>query len=352
MSGVMNPGQRQGLMDQVMKGLAIAESVYGIKAKIAEADRRDQQDLDAKEGNISAADYATKIAPDFDKVDANTPGATKIGVRRGDNVEEVFMMRKKPKISPEYREVGGNVVMIDPTNNTSKVVYQGEKKPEKVTYSSFEYTDKNGDKRLGRMDSNGQRLMASDDPLKEPATAGSDSFKKLPKQDQIAVEELGKGIASKTAIAEQIDNQLANIRQSIAEGKEDLAVQQGAEMLKILNSDMGKDAVGAEEAKRLGAFLEYKIANFTGPGSFFGRDIDQFFEQAAQKNNSIKASIADSQKRLDNILAGRGNAPLKPTDTKLAPKGGDGTAMASGKPKTVIQNGHTYHLNEKTGEYE
>lgn len=43
MAGVMNPGQRRTLMDDVAQGLAIAESVYGIKSKMDEQDYRDEQ---------------------------------------------------------------------------------------------------------------------------------------------------------------------------------------------------------------------------------------------------------------------------------------------------------------------
>lgn len=53
------------------------------------------------------------------------------------------------------------------------------------------------------------------------------------------------------------------------------------------------------------------------------------------------------------------NSLYTPKQKETAPKklGGDGQAVAgpggkAEKPKTVIQNGHTYKLNEKTGEYE
>lgn len=43
MAGVMNPGQRRTLMDQVQQGLQIASTVYGIKSQMDEKDFRDEQ---------------------------------------------------------------------------------------------------------------------------------------------------------------------------------------------------------------------------------------------------------------------------------------------------------------------
>jgi hypothetical protein len=53
--------------------------------------------------------------------------------------------------------------------------------------------------------------------------------------------------------------------------------------------------------------------------------------------------------QMKNVKSADGTVAAKPESGGLA---AGLTNMKKGKPKTVIQNGHTYQLNEKTGEYE
>lgn len=329
MAGVINPGQRQGLLDQVAKGLSIARDIYGIKSAMDESKYRDQQRADETAGNVSANEFTKDIAPKYDIVDDGTPGSTKIGVRRGEGVEQLSIMPKKPKATgPETRSLGNSLIAQDPKTGEWKPVYTAPQKPEKPKDQELITIDTGDEIKIVP-----KVAGASYTKAKKPGQDQDDAYKKLSKPDQIAVDTLGKSIADKTTIATQIDQQLANLKKSWSEGNVDLAVTQGQEMLKILNSDMGKDAVGTEEANRLGKFLEYKLANFTGPGSFHGRDVEQFFKQAAQKNNSIKAAIADSKKQVAAILAGKGAPELPTSETEIGPKGGAGTALAKQPPK-------------------
>lgn len=118
---------------------------------------------------------------------------------------------------------------------------------------------------------------------------------------------------------------------------DDEKIKVGQGLYKLLNSAEGSDAVGAEEAKRIGSYLEYNIMNFTQPGAIFGRDLKGFTSQI----KNYRDILGDRVKRNEQTSQG-----LK--------QGKTFTQMMEGqsKPKTVIQNGHTYTLNEQTGEYE
>jgi hypothetical protein len=78
----------------------------------------------------------------------------------------------------------------------------------------------------------------------------------------------------------------------------------GREMLKTINSPLGADAVGAEEAKRLSSFLEFKLANFTEPGSFIGRDLDQFNVQIGNNINKMNSVLTQNNKIIEQLKRG------------------------------------------------
>lgn len=85
---------------------------------------------------------------------------------------------------------------------------------------------------------------------------------------------------------------------------EDARIKVGQSLLKLLNSAEGSDAVGAEEARRLGSFLEYKMANFTQPGSFWGRDLGAFTDQVKNNSNLLADRIKKNQEGFDHITSG------------------------------------------------
>lgn len=110
----------------------------------------------------------------------------------------------------------------------------------------------------------------------------------------------------------------SGLSQSLAQLKnpnltEDEKIKLSQETLKLLNSAEGSDAVGAEEAKRMGDLIEYKIANFTGPGSFMGRDLDLFTDQLENNLNRIAGRISDSEANIEKISRGE---KLTPAQTK------------------------------------
>lgn len=184
---------------------------------------------------------------------------------------------------------------------------------------------------------------------------------KLPKEKEKVVE----GLATKNANMETVKNFMAakqvELRKAIQEGNEDNAVKVGQEMLKIINSPMGSDAVGAEESKRLGSFLEYKIANFTQPGSFIGRDLDKFDDQITANISALDSAIGLNNNSIEKAY-GRAASFKLPSSTPVGngPQGGTAIAAPSlgggeGQQQsgyipgsTIIINGKRY-LVDSTG---
>lgn len=165
---------------------------------------------------------------------------------------------------------------------------------------------------------------------------------KLPKDQLAFVTSLSQKNANKISVKNQIDEELKNMKDAWARGDDGQAITAGKNMLKVLNSTEGADAIAGEEAKRLAAYLEYKIANFTGPGSFVGRDTDEFMKQAAEKSNAIGRAVVENNKMIDRVKSGQG-LPTEFSDQTLdIPK--KGSAIAGTQPgqppagqKTVVK---------------
>lgn len=110
------------------------------------------------------------------------------------------------------------------------------------------------------------------------------------------VQDLSKKNASKIAIANQIDAVMSNWDNL----DDKMKLTQGRQLIKTLNSPEGADAVGAEEAKRLGSQLEFAYGNFTNSNpTQFGRDLEGFKDNAVQTSLSLKKAIQENQKIVD-----------------------------------------------------
>jgi hypothetical protein len=159
------------------------------------------------------------------------------------------------------------------------------------------------------------------------ATAGVE----LPEDKKEIVSGLAKKNAVKISIANQIDQTLNVLDNPKID--EDQKIAAGRTLLKTLNSSEGADAIGVEEAKRLGSFLEFKVFNLTQPGSFVGRDVDQFGEQARIQSQSLKQSIMANQAQIDALKSGQ-PLQLAQTPQRGIPQvdGGEGTAVAAPLP--------------------
>lgn len=128
-------------------------------------------------------------------------------------------------------------------------------------------------------------------------------FKRLPIENQKQIEALASKNVDLSQISQSLKTQLAQMQNP--DINEDIKIKIGQGLLKTMNSDLGKDAIGAEEADRLGSLLEYKIANFREPGSFIGRDLDEFIQQAALKFDSLDAGIQKNSENIDALYGGQ-----------------------------------------------
>jgi hypothetical protein len=100
----------------------------------------------------------------------------------------------------------------------------------------------------------------------------------------------------KASIKNQIDAVMGNWDKL----SDDQKISQGRQLLKTLNSTEGADAIGAEEAKRLGAKLEFAMGNFLNSNPMqFGRDLPGFAEQARNTSKSIGDAMAANQRMID-----------------------------------------------------
>lgn len=334
--------KKKTAMETLMEGLQIANGVLGIGSNIqqiragsAQMEANEAAAADKKAG-VLTKDQEIEARSKFDPAQEGDQGSFLLGQVRGqDGKLSPLLAKTKTPLQKAISTTripgvmkGGKPYTVVRGSDGSEQWLEEYQKPEakkEQELLSVETVDANGNPVTKIV----PKTAGAEYAKPKKAISEDERFNKLSKPDQITVTKLTEDAARMTPIVTQIDNQLANLQKAWASGNTDLAVQQGSEMLKILNSDIGKDAVGAEEAKRLGSFLEYKIANVTGPGSFIGRDVEKFFEQAAQKNNSLKQTITANRKTADDILSGKGVAPLTETRTAIGPKGGDGTAVAA-----------------------
>lgn len=149
----------------------------------------------------------------------------------------------------------------------------------------------------------------------EMARANSE-FDLLPEDKKIQVKSLTSSLADRKSISNDIKAGLSQLKDPSKSDDEKLLI--GRELLKTLNSTQGKDAIGAEEAKRLGSLLEFKIIPRIGePGNMFGRDLPMFTTQVENNANRLGESINRTQSQIDELL-GR---PVESNVAGLVPKG-------------------------------
>lgn len=137
----------------------------------------------------------------------------------------------------------------------------------------------------------------------ESGTSQEKAFKRLPMENQEQI----TGLAKKQTTIKAINNEIRSAFAQLSDPSlsEDDKVKVGQGLLKTLNSTQGSDAVGAEESKRLGSYLEYKIANFTGPGSFIGRDLDEFTKQVGLTSQKLDSAMDLNNAEIERLYGRR-----------------------------------------------
>lgn len=185
-----------------------------------------------------------------------------------------------------------------------------------------------------------EKLRAETAKLRAEAGKASHPANNLPKDKLEQVDAMGKKQASVVAINNEIKaayEQLSNPNLS-----EDDKIKVGQGLLKTLNSTQGSDAVGAEEAKRLGSYLEYKIGNLTGPGSFIGRDLDQFARQVGLTSQKLdRTALLNDQAIRDIYKGGTGQTASIDLDSASRKNAGTGGVVKEAKAAKQWDSVHT-----------
>lgn len=110
--------------------------------------------------------------------------------------------------------------------------------------------------------------------------------------------------AAKISISNQIGSYLAEFKKAKSD---DDKVRIGGLMLKALNSPEGADAIGVEEAKRLGDALEYnlfdvKAALGVKPGKLIGRDLAGFEKQVQSTYDAVSGGVKANRDEVDRLM--------------------------------------------------
>lgn len=125
----------------------------------------------------------------------------------------------------------------------------------------------------------------------------------LPAEDAATVKTLGVKNANKVAIS----NQIKSFMSGWDKLPDDQKIAQGRQLIKVLNSTEGADAVGSEEVKRLGGKLEFAMGNLLNSNpTQFGRDLEGFKDQALGTANAIDKAIVENQRVINKAYSGAG----------------------------------------------
>lgn len=245
MAGINMPGKPEGQLEGLMKALSIASSVYGIKTDMARLKSFEQQQASEETKNKELAKTEE--------------------MKRGQIGAETELTKAKT----------AQIGKVDPVEQKNK-----------------ELLNKKLISEINKNNAYATQLFKNSDQAKNiKDVAAKEQYKDLYKTN-----------AKLFSVKAGIDASLKQLNDPNV--SEDQKVKVGQGLLKLLNSAEGSDAVGAEESKRLGSFLEYKFLNVKEPGSFIGRDIDLFTQQVANKSDEIGTRISTNEMAAQKLLEG------------------------------------------------
>lgn len=153
------------------------------------------------------------------------------------------------------------------------------------------------------------------------------------------VKELSKKNANLYSVKTAMDKALGQLDDPNLNEDEKVKVGQG--LLKLLNSAEGSDAVGAEEAKRIGDYLEYAYGNFTGVGPMrLGRDLGGFRDQVQNYRNLLGDRLTGNEKGIEALYSGNKLSQIDNStggNNPMANKQRASNVNASSNPTEVIK---------------
>lgn len=350
MPGVVVPTAREKKdpLAQLAQGLQIASSVYGIKSGMAADERAEKRDAladedraralasedDAKRGVLTPMQRAA-MQKDFEEVPEGTPGAIPAYVRDANGQESPLFMRVRGKAPAPKKEM---TKVATTKNGKSGTVVKYNDGTEDFFDAAPSTADHSGSwVSTGQVDEQGH-LISQNTKTGEQRVGtivGKKAGAEAPEHKAAgAVAANFEGdYAKKTQIVSVIDRELQKFEEFVKNGDTDGAARHGQGMLKALNSAFGADAVGKDEADRLGGYLKPFKAPWE-PGSMMHRDLDLFAEQVRAKADALRGAAADSLAQAERIregglkAAGGGQSPdVSPKQTQ-AP--GDAFAAPTG----------------------
>jgi len=300
---VLQPRNTESAVDRLAKGLQIVQSIYGMKVDSAKIDA-----LRKEESN-----KATQLA--FDN-----------------EIKKAAADREAAK-EKEFDDPNASLAQLARTE--AKRV--GLTVPENATYRQMQNAGL-----LDRVkEMQKHRNDLSLEGFKKRAEAGNNpeklAFQRLPEPAKKEIEKIADKNASKKDIRNLLDSALESLEDPSID--EDMKVAIGNGLLKTLNSKQGADAIGNEESKRLASFLEYKIANFTRPGSFIGRDLDKFVEQVRHESRQLEKTIEKNNAEIDRLF-GRSSGIAKVPENEKRPRKAEGLipeALANEKGQPMVK---------------
>jgi len=155
--------------------------------------------------------------------------------------------------------------------------------------------------------------------------AGEEQFKLLPKDRQVTIEKLSGKKAEQTAIKNQIDELVGQLEDPNIPERQKVDVAR--EQIKLLNSTLGADAVGAEEVARIASNLDAAPHPLYGKFSI-GPDLKAYTNQLKNLQKRTAGSLGLLQKQVDEAY-GR--------------KSDEGQQVSAGQQQNVkIINGKQY----------
>lgn len=123
----------------------------------------------------------------------------------------------------------------------------------------------------------------------------NDPYNKLSKAEQLIADEELKTFSKRQGSVDKLSTAISQLESKDIPDDEKVVIGQG--ILKLLNDPEVSDAIGKDEAERIGAYLQQ--FSLTRPGSTFGRDLPRFTSQVKNKLALAKGTQEQSRKRLE-----------------------------------------------------
>lgn len=168
----------------------------------------------------------------------------------------------------------------------------------------------------------------------ELALKGKKMATELPDETKAAATNISTSVANKVTISDQIDSKADTMEKQLQAGDKDGALQTAKEMIKVLNSTEGKDAVGAEESNRLAGKLKFAMGNFFSDDPMrFGRDLEGFLSDARNNSNTVKDAAGKLKEKFKAMTGREHPLPISPKyQTKAEQATSADRELGSGAP--------------------